>query len=55
MDSEQEDLTIEQMDLLMQSESWRIQIMLLQGYVPLVDGSHVNGLYKTTSDSGVSY
>ena len=36
VDGEQEDLTLQRLDLLMHNDNWRQQVMLLQGYVPTV-------------------
>ena len=36
VDDEQEDLTLQRLDLLMHNDNWRQQVMLLQGYVPTV-------------------
>ena len=36
VDGEQEDLTAQRLDLLMHNDNWRMQILLLQGYVPKV-------------------
>ena len=37
VDGEQEDMTLQRLDLLMHNDGWRNQVLLIQGYVPAVD------------------
>ena len=48
VDGEQEDLTAQRLDLLMHNDNWRMQILLLQGYVPVV--SRLSGNYEMATN-----
>jgi hypothetical protein len=53
VDGEQEDLTAQRLDLLMHNDNWRMQILLLQGYVPAV--SRQTGNYELGANVSNTY